>query len=197
MSWWKEKNLKSYGLLEFVSGPPLGGGHDENSGRPWKLIHSPPCRTPCRLFIHEVFSVHLGLHLCVWNELEQSPPFRPMKALRLQWSWAFNLVCEVTVSVITCCAIKTINCCVCGVAPLITSHALYWSRNLAPTFLEWVSCFHLQKIQHFKWISHSDKVQARSKLVGGFLCDHFGYGSCCGYWYQDLKHNLSLSLKIN
>ena len=27
-------------------------------------------------------------------------PFRPMRALRLQWSWAFNLVCEVELSVI-------------------------------------------------------------------------------------------------
>ena len=50
---------------------------------PWNLIHSPPCRTPCRCFIHEVFFGHLGLHLCVWSELGRSPPFRPMRALRL------------------------------------------------------------------------------------------------------------------
>ena len=86
---------KSHGLLEFVSGPPLGGGLDENSGRPWNLIHSPPCRTPCRLFIHEVFFGPLGLHLRVWSELGRSLPFRPMRALRLQWSRALSLVCEV------------------------------------------------------------------------------------------------------
>ena len=40
----------------------------------------------------------LGLHLCVWNELGRSPPFRPMRALRLQWSFAFNLVCEVALT---------------------------------------------------------------------------------------------------
>ena len=87
---------KNHGLPKFASGPPLGGRPNENSGRPWNLIHSPPCRTPCRLFIHEVFFGPLGLRLCVWSQLGWSLPFQPMRALRLQWSWAFNLVCEVT-----------------------------------------------------------------------------------------------------
>ena len=47
------------------------------------FIHSPPRNTPCRLFIHEVFFGPLGLHLRVWNEPGRSPPFRPMRALRL------------------------------------------------------------------------------------------------------------------
>ena len=89
-----KKCLKNIGLLKFASGPPLGIRPDENSGGPWNLIHSPPCRIPCRLFIHEVFFGPLGLHLRVWSELGRSPPFRPMRALRLQWSWAFSLVCE-------------------------------------------------------------------------------------------------------
>ena len=89
---------KSHGFLEFTSDPPLGDEPDENSKRPWNLIHSPPCRTPCRLFIHEVSFGPLGLHLCVWSELERSPPFQPMRALRLQWSRAFSLVCEVALS---------------------------------------------------------------------------------------------------
>ena len=57
-----------------------------------------PCRTPCRLFIHEVFTGPLGLHLNVWSELGRSPPFRPMRALRLQWSRAFTLMCEVALN---------------------------------------------------------------------------------------------------
>ena len=69
-----------------------------NSGRPWKLIHSPPYRTSCRLFIYEVFFGPLDLHLRVWSELGRSPPFWPMRALRLQWSRAFSLVCEVTLT---------------------------------------------------------------------------------------------------
>ena len=89
------KTIKNHGLPKFVSGPPLGGRLDENSGRPWKLTHTPPCRTPCKLFIHEVFYGSLGLHLRVCNELGRSSPFRPMTTLRLQWSWAFSLVCEV------------------------------------------------------------------------------------------------------
>ena len=86
---------KHYSLLEFVSGPPPRGRPNANSGRPFHLVHNPPCRTPCTLFFHEVFFGPLGLHLRVWSELGQSPPFRPMRSLRLQWSWAFSLVCEV------------------------------------------------------------------------------------------------------
>ena len=40
--------------------------------------------------IHEVFFAPLGLHLRVWSELGRSLPFGPMRALRLQWSWAFS-----------------------------------------------------------------------------------------------------------
>ena len=64
--------------------------------KPWNLIHNPPCRIPCKLFIYEIFFGPLGLHLRVWSELGRwSPPFRPIRALRLQWSRAFSLVCEV------------------------------------------------------------------------------------------------------
>ena len=87
---------KNHGLSEFSLGLPLGGGPDKIYGRPWNLIHSPPCRTPCRLYIHEVFFGPLGLHLCVWSELGRSPPFQPLRALTLQWSWALSLVWEVT-----------------------------------------------------------------------------------------------------
>ena len=90
---------KSHGLPKFALGPPLGGRFDETYGRPWNLIHSPPCKTSCRLFIHEVFFRPLGLHVRVWSELGRSPPFRPIRALRLQWSWAFSLVCEVALTI--------------------------------------------------------------------------------------------------
>ena len=56
------------------------------------------CRTPCRLFIHEIFFGLLGLHLRVWSELGRSPPFQPMRALRMQGSRAFSLVCEVALN---------------------------------------------------------------------------------------------------
>ena len=87
-----KQNKINHGLPEFTSGPP-----NENFGRPRNVIHSPRC-TPCKLFIHEVFFGPLGLHLSVWSELRRSPPFRPMRALRLQWSQAFNLVCEVALT---------------------------------------------------------------------------------------------------
>ena len=91
------KNIKkNHGLPEFALGPPFGSGSDANSGRPCTLFHNLPCRTPCRLFIHELFFEPLGLHLLVRSELGRSPPFRPMRALALPWSGAFSLVCEVT-----------------------------------------------------------------------------------------------------
>jgi hypothetical protein len=73
---------------------------DGNSGRPRNLIHSPPCRILCRLFIHEVFFEPLKPPpSCEVNLDGRSPPFRPMRALRLQWSRAFSLVCEVALSI--------------------------------------------------------------------------------------------------
>ena len=68
---------------------------ETNSDRPCTLIHNLPCRTPCTLFIHKIFFGPLGLHLLGWSELGRSLPFRPMRALTLPWSGAFNLVCEV------------------------------------------------------------------------------------------------------
>ena len=57
------------------------------------------CHAPCRLFIHKLFFGPLGLNLQVWSELGRSPPFWPLRALTLSWSWAFSLVCEVAHSV--------------------------------------------------------------------------------------------------
>jgi hypothetical protein len=88
-----------HGLPEFASGLPLGGGSDTNFGKPCTLIHNLPCRTPCGLFIHKLSFGPLGLHLLVWIELGQSPQFLLMRALTLQWSWAFSLVCEVALSI--------------------------------------------------------------------------------------------------
>jgi hypothetical protein len=97
LSYWKNifKKSRSPG---FASCPPLGGGLNENPGSPCNLIHSPPCRTPCKLCIHEVFFGPLNLHLRMWSELVRSPPFRPTRALRLQWLRASSPVCEVALS---------------------------------------------------------------------------------------------------
>jgi hypothetical protein len=62
---------KSHGVPKFALGPRHGGGLDENSKRPWNLIHSLSCRTSCRLFIHEVFFGPLSLNLCVRVNLDQ------------------------------------------------------------------------------------------------------------------------------
>jgi hypothetical protein len=91
-----EKYIKKFLVSRnFASDPTLRGGPDEYSGRPCTLIHSPPCKTPCRLFIHKLSFGPSGLHLLVWSELGRCPPFRPMRALTLPWSRAFSLVCEV------------------------------------------------------------------------------------------------------
>jgi hypothetical protein len=85
-------------MWKFVSNLPLGDGLDANSNKPWNIIHSMPCRDPCVLFVHDNFFEPLSLHLLTWRELERSRPFRSMRDLRMQWSRALNLVCEVTLS---------------------------------------------------------------------------------------------------
>ena len=64
----------------------------------YRLIHSRPCRIPCRVFIHKFFFEPLGLHLLVWSELGRSPHFQPMRALTLPWLGALSLVCEVALT---------------------------------------------------------------------------------------------------
>jgi hypothetical protein len=59
------------------------------------MIHSMPCRNPCRLYIH------LCIHILRWSlnrsvkELGPAQPFPPMRLLELYWSRALSLVCEV------------------------------------------------------------------------------------------------------
>ena len=60
-----EKIIKKNGLPLFALSPPLGGGSNANFGRPCTLIHTLPRRTPCRLFIHELFFGPVDLHLLV------------------------------------------------------------------------------------------------------------------------------------
>ena len=80
-------NLRQAHLLE-VGPMKIPGDHETLS----IVRHRTPRRTPCRLFTHEVFFGHSKLHLRVLSELRRSPPFRLMRALKLQWSRAFSLV---------------------------------------------------------------------------------------------------------
>ena len=92
--YWK-KYFKRQGHRKFVPSPPLGGGFDKNSGRCETLS------TVRHVRLHVDFlsmKSSLGLwdftFMCEVN-LDGLPPLQPMRALRMQWSWAFNLVCEV------------------------------------------------------------------------------------------------------
>ena len=76
----------------------LGGRLSANSSKPWNNIHSLPCKSSCRLFVHGDFFGPLGLHLLVWSELERSRPFQPMSDLWMQWLRAFIFVCEVALN---------------------------------------------------------------------------------------------------
>ena len=87
-----------HGLLEFASTLPLGGGPDANSDWPWNTIFNFPCRNPCRLFIHDRIFGPLGPRLLVWNELGRSRHFRRMRDRKMQWLWAFSLVCQVALT---------------------------------------------------------------------------------------------------
>jgi hypothetical protein len=72
--------------VPFLKGERKRGWHRRGPSRSWLKV------------IHELFFRPLGLHLLVWSELGQSPPCWRMRALTLSWSWAFNLVCEVALS---------------------------------------------------------------------------------------------------
>ena len=76
--------------------PPRGGfWKKKKPKRPWNMIHSMPCRNPCRLYIHLAFAYSLGPSSVVWTELGPAPPFPPMKMLEVYWSRALRLVHEV------------------------------------------------------------------------------------------------------
>ena len=87
-----------HGLPVFASGLPLQSRPNANFGKPWNLIHSLPCRTPCIFLIHEISFGPLSLHLLVSWTWMVSVLFLPMRAFKLQWSRAFNLVCKVALS---------------------------------------------------------------------------------------------------
>ena len=53
----------------------------------WRCIG----RNPRRLYIHLAFTCSVGPSSIVWSELGPA-----MRVLEVQWSWALNLVCEVT-----------------------------------------------------------------------------------------------------
>ena len=66
----------------FVLGPPLWGGLDTKSGRPWNMIHF----MPSRYFIHSKFLGSLGPQALVLSEAQQSRQFPPMWDFKFQWS---------------------------------------------------------------------------------------------------------------
>ena len=50
---------------------------------------------PCGLYIHVTFTYSVGPSSIVRSELGPAPPFPPMRVLKVEWSWALSLVCEV------------------------------------------------------------------------------------------------------
>ena len=49
-------------------------------------------------FIHLAFTYSFGPSTIVWRELGPAPPFPPMRVLKVEWTWALSLVCEVAIS---------------------------------------------------------------------------------------------------
>ena len=76
----------------------LGGGPNVSYDIAWNIVYDPSHKNLCRLFIHDCFFGHLGLHLPMYIGLICSRTFRPMRDLRMQWSRAFNRMCEMVIS---------------------------------------------------------------------------------------------------
>jgi hypothetical protein len=119
-----------------------------------------PLSIICHVGLHVDFGP-LGLHLLVWNELGQSPPFRPMRALTLPWSRAFSLVCEVALSG----AIEKFHQSEGHFThetespwPLHFQHSHWWKRRTGPSSL-----------LHTTLEEPTEYVNARWKCLHGFL----------------------------
>ena len=102
-----DKNRMNWRLWAFEvpwsPGSMLGltpiGGFWKQSRWPWNMIHSMPCRNPCKLYIHLAFTCSIGRSSVVWS-LGLAPPFPPIRALlKVYWTRALSLVCEVALSV--------------------------------------------------------------------------------------------------
>jgi hypothetical protein len=52
-------------------------------------------RILCRLYIHLAFTYSVGPSSVVRSELGPTPPSPPMRVLKVPWSHALSLVCEV------------------------------------------------------------------------------------------------------
>ena len=114
---WQKQNRINHQLwafevpwsLDFVVGLHPRDGFWKESKWPWNMIHSMPCRNPCRRYIH-LARIHI---LCwslmhnsrdqlggpTWSELgPPAPPFPPMRVLEVKCITGFSLVCEVALS---------------------------------------------------------------------------------------------------
>ena len=57
-------------------------GFWKQSRWPWNMIHSMPCRNPCRLYILLAFTCSVGPSSTMWsNELGSAPLFAPLRVL--------------------------------------------------------------------------------------------------------------------
>ena len=91
---WRNQRLSIFGVPwspNFVLGLPPRDDFWEQSKWPWKMVHSTPCRNPCRLHIRLAFTYSVGPS----SELGPAPPFPPMRELKVEWWRALSLVCEV------------------------------------------------------------------------------------------------------
>ena len=164
-------------LSEFSWGLPLGGRSDKNSDRLCALILNIACRTPCRLFIHDMFFGHLGHYLLILNKLGQSPPFRPMRALTLQCSWAFTLVCELW---------SAPNICLTWIFPMW----LLYGSFLAIDFL---MCAPLEK--HMSWIHACGRVKKYSTSLLIILpSKSYTHSLYRTFWHESPLQNVPLKL---
>jgi hypothetical protein len=67
----------------FVISLPPRGGFWKQSKWPWNMIHSTPCRNPCRLYIHLPFTYSVGPSKRSMKRTWLAPPVPPMRVLEV------------------------------------------------------------------------------------------------------------------
>ena len=105
--------------------------------------------------------------VCEVNLDNLSPPFRSMRALRLQWSWAFSLVCEVALS-----------CPHIGIDSPTSS-----SKFPSKLFLPKEPCYASSLKYNHILFRHRNRTQNRIILSSQKFSNWANIGDTQGYWF--------------
>ena len=72
-------SIRSAMVSKFCVRPTSRGGFWKQSKWPWNMIHSMPCRNPCRPLHPSCVTYSVDPSNVLWSKLGPTPPFPPMR----------------------------------------------------------------------------------------------------------------------